>query len=547
MKGGIQGLKVSQVSLILIALVCATVLALTWTKTTFLTSFIPNQSRVLQLDLDDAGPGEISEDNNILAQPKTKEVESFGSSGKEPADESENTEIVKTTNKEDNPTNSIETPGPDKLSKGNSKPIQAEVEPEKSSTVVSSGKTEHKENSSAATTGKKEIHPTVLQGMESEELSEEKNKSRQAEIVPKNSSTVASSVKSEHPGNLSATTGKTDCNYGRGKWVFDDNLPLYSGFGCKQWLSSMWACRLTQRKDFEYEKLRWQPKDCKLEEFTGHKFLQRMRDKTLALIGDSLGRQQFQSLMCMVTGGEERPDVLDVGHEYGLVKARGAVRPDGWAYRFPSTNTTILYYWSASLTDLEPIKGTNDFAMHLDRPPAFLRHFLHKFNILVLNTGHHWNRGKLNANRWVMYVGGVPNTNRRIADIAGAKNLTIHSIVRWVDSQFPLFPGLKAFFRSLSPRHFFNGDWNTGGTCDNTTPLSEGKEVITDESSDPVAAHAVSGTKVKFLDISGLSELRDEGHISRYSLKATPGVQDCLHWCLPGVPDTWNEILFAQL
>lgn len=272
-----------------------------------------------------------------------------------------------------------------------------------------------------------------------------------------------------------------------------------------------------------------------------------MRDKTLALIGDSLGRQQFQSLMCMVTGGEERPDVLDVGHEYGLVKARGAVRPDGWAYRFPSTNTTILYYWSASLTDLEPIKGTNDFAMHLDRPPAFLRRFLHKFNILVLNTGHHWNRGKLNANRWVMYVGGVPNTNRRIADIAGAKNLTIHSIVSWVDSQLPLFPGLKAFFRSLSPRHFFNGDWNTGGTCDNTTPQSEGKEVITDESSDPVAAHAVSGTKVKFLDISGLSELRDEGHISRYSLKATPGVQDCLHWCLPGVPDTWNEILFAQL
>lgn len=49
---------------------------------------------------DDAGPGEISEDNNISAQPKTKEVESFSSSGKEPADESENTEIVKTTNKE---------------------------------------------------------------------------------------------------------------------------------------------------------------------------------------------------------------------------------------------------------------------------------------------------------------------------------------------------------------------------------------------------------------------------------------------------------------
>ncbi|KAL0315928.1 UNVERIFIED_CONTAM: protein trichome birefringence-like 16 [Sesamum radiatum] len=99
----------------------------------------------------------------------------------------------------------------------------------------------------------------------------------------------------------------------------------------------------------------------------------------------------------------------------------------------------------------------------------------------------------------------------------------------------------------MSPRHFFNGDWNTGGTCDNTTPLSGGKEVVQDKSSDPVTASAVTGTGVKLLDITALSQLRDEAHISRYSIRATPGMQDCLHWCLPGLPDTWNEILFAQI
>jgi len=65
------------------------------------------------------------------------------------------------------------------------------------------------------------------------------------------------------------------CNYAKGKWVPDNKHPLYSGFGCKQWLSAMWACRLMQRTDFAYERLRWQPKDCQMEEFEGSKFFRR--------------------------------------------------------------------------------------------------------------------------------------------------------------------------------------------------------------------------------------------------------------------------------
>ncbi|KAK6152022.1 hypothetical protein DH2020_014657 [Rehmannia glutinosa] len=438
---------------------------------------------------DKAGPRETLEGNNNSVETGTKQIEPLGSSGyprekilKMPQLLRRKVFNISSVGAEI-PASVIEKAGSEELFERRNKSKQTEIVPENPLTVESSVKIEQTGNLSA-TTGKKghsernmfphaclfsifflkdlilqisvfdifslgaEIPSSVLKRTGSEEHSGGDNKSKQAEILPENSLTIGSSTKTEQKRNLSAITGKKDCNYAKGKWVLDDSRPLYSGAGCKQWLSSMWACRLTQRTDFEYEKLRWQPKDCTMEEFTGSKFLQRMQDKTLAFVGDSLGRQQFQSLMCMVSGGEERPDVLDVGYEYGLVKARGAVRPDGWAYRFPSTNTTILYYWSASLCDLEPIDPSNpvtNFAMHLDRPPAFLRRFIHKFDVLVLNTGHHWNRGKLNANRWVMYVGGVPNTNRKIADIAGAKNFTVHSIVKWVNSQLPLYPGLKAF------------------------------------------------------------------------------------------------------
>ncbi|RRT71706.1 hypothetical protein B296_00022075 [Ensete ventricosum] len=61
-----------------------------------------------------------------------------------------------------------------------------------------------------------------------------------------------------------------------------------------------------------------------------------------------------------------------------------------------------------------------------------------------------------------------------------------------------------------------------------------------------------------FLNITQLSEHRIDGHTSVYTefqgkilseeQKANPlRYADCIHWCLPGVPDTWNQLLYAYL
>lgn len=49
---------------------------------------------------------------------------------------------------------------------------------------------------------------------------------------------------------------------------------------------------------------------------------------------------------------------------------------------------------------------------------------------------------------------------------------------------------------------------------------------------------------VHFFDITTLSQLRKDGHPSNYTIF---GGVDCKHWCIGGVQDTWNQILYQVI
>lgn len=46
------------------------------------------------------------------------------------------------------------------------------------------------------------------------------------------------------------------------------------------------------------------------------------------------------------------------------------------------------------------------------------------------------------------------------------------------------------------------------------------------------------------LDITRMSEFRADAHPSMAGGKKH---DDCMHWCLPGVTDTWNDLFVAHL
>ncbi|GAB2233057.1 hypothetical protein Drorol1_Dr00002271 [Drosera rotundifolia] len=128
---------------------------------------------------------------------------------------------------------------------------------------------------------------------------------------------------------------------------------------------------------------------------------------------------------------------------------------------------------------------------------------------------------------------------------------------RWVDANVN---PLKSFvlFRGYSASHFSGGQWNSGGQCDSETQPIRNKAYL---SGYPwkmkVFESVIKGmkTQIAYLNITRMSDCRKDGHPSIYRKKTLSDeerrsplrFQDCSHWCLPGVPDLWNELFYAEI
>ena len=88
------------------------------------------------------------------------------------------------------------------------------------------------------------------------------------------------------------------CDYTKGKWVKDEMGPLYNGSSCGT-IKDGQNCYRHGRPDSGYLYWKWKPNQCDIPRFDANRFLDLMRDKHLAFVGDSMARNQLESLMCL--------------------------------------------------------------------------------------------------------------------------------------------------------------------------------------------------------------------------------------------------------
>ncbi|XP_010523922.1 PREDICTED: protein trichome birefringence-like 6 [Tarenaya hassleriana] len=351
----------------------------------------------------------------------------------------------------------------------------------------------------------------------------------------------------ELPNNVREKKEKIieECDVTKGRWVYDVSYPLYTNASCP-FIDEGFNCRSNGRLDSDYMKWRWEPQDCDIPRFNATKLLELIRGKRLVFVGDSINRNQWESMLCMLFSGIKDPKRVYETHGQRITKKKG-----NYSFRFAGYRCTVEYYATHFLV------RESKSRIGLKRRPTLTIDAIDRSSsrwrgadILVFNTAHWWSHYKTKAGIYYYQEGNQVHPK---LDVSTAFRRALQTWSSWVDKHVDP-KKTRVFFRNAAPSHFRGGEWNSGGHCTEATmPFNETSKPDHSEKKNGIVEEVITQMKtpVTVLNISGLSEYRIDGHPSVYGMKPeirrSQAVQDCSHWCLPGVPDTWNELLYFHL
>ncbi|KAK9944071.1 hypothetical protein M0R45_009655 [Rubus argutus] len=327
------------------------------------------------------------------------------------------------------------------------------------------------------------------------------------------------------------------CNVFEGSWIPDESYPLYNASQCP-FAERGFNCLANGREDMGYAKWRWKPKNCDIPRFDVRKVLERLRGKRVVFVGDSLSRTQWESLICLLmTGVEDNKSVYEVNRNKITKKIRFL------SVRFRTFDLRIDFYRSvflvqpASVPTGAPkrVKST----LRIDKLDDISTDWIDS-DILIFNSGHWWTPSKLFELGCYFQVGkslklGMPITT--------AFKKALYTWASWVETTINT-NRTSVFFRTFEPSHWSGRHHNSCKVSRRPWLRSWGmdRSPVSDTIMNVVRKMAVP---VTIMHVTPMGAFRSDGHVGTWSDK--PSVPDCSHWCLPGVPDTWNEILLSYL
>ncbi|PWA91443.1 PC-Esterase [Artemisia annua] len=347
-----------------------------------------------------------------------------------------------------------------------------------------------------------------------------------------------------------------ECNLFSGKWVFDNtSYPLYKEKDCK-FMSDQLACNKFGREDSSYQNWRWQPDHCDLPRFNATKLLERLRNKRMVFVGDSLNRGQWVSMVCLLDSSIHDPKMKYMNYNGSNLIAFKAL----------GYNASVEFYWAPLLVESNSDDPVNHrLPERIVRSQSIEKHarVWTDADILIFNSYLWWRRPHIKV-LWGSFEDG--NGIYKEVEMLRSYEMALKTWSDWLEIQVDRAK-TQLFFISMSPTHERAEEWGAskGQSCYSETDLIT-KEGYIGSGTDPKMMRIVEnsidelktrGLKVDIINITQLSEYRKEGHPSIYRKQWEPlseeqitnpsSYSDCIHWCLPGVPDVWNELLYSYI
>ncbi|GAV60050.1 PC-Esterase domain-containing protein/PMR5N domain-containing protein [Cephalotus follicularis] len=337
-----------------------------------------------------------------------------------------------------------------------------------------------------------------------------------------------------------------------GEWVPNPGAPYYTNTTC-------WAihehqnCMKYGRPDTDFIKWRWKPDGCELPIFNPAQFFEIVRGKSMAFVGDSLARNQMQSLICLLSRV-----VYPVDASYTTDE-----NFKRWSYT--NYNFTLATFWTPHLitskeADANDPTHTGLFNLYLDEFNQDWTNQIEEFNYVIISVGHWFFRPTIfYENHKIVGCNYCLLYNVTDLTMFYGYRKAFRTAFRAINS-LENYYGVT-FLRTFAPKHFENGKWNEGGNCLRTRPFRSNETTLNgtdlelymvqlEEFKVAEREGKKKGLKFRLLDITPATILRPDGHPCRYGHWPQENVtlyNDCVHWCLPGPIDTWNYFLLEML